>query len=172
MSSAPRTVLALPLTREGFAPFGDVVSTRPDGGTGANQGTALRFDHAAALQNLRAHAAPNLAVFQSAPQPLPFTVRLLERHPHSTQVFLPLVCARFLVCVAPDDADGGPDLSRLQAFVAGAGQGICYRAGVWHHPIIALDAPAELAMLAWEDGTAADCEERHFAPPDHLHVNV
>ena len=33
-----------------------------------------------------------------------------------------------------------------------------YAAGVWHSPLIALDQPAELAMLMWETGGSADCE--------------
>ena len=160
-----RTLIAEPLTREAFAPFGDVVSARPDGGTSANQGTAIRFDHAAALENRRPGAEPNLAVFRSMPQALPFTVQLLERHPYSTQAFLPLTCDRFLVCVAPDAQDGGPDLTRLRAFVCGPGQGINYRAGCWHHPMIALFTPAEFSMLAWEDGTSGDCEERALDEP-------
>jgi ureidoglycolate lyase len=40
-----------------------------------------------------------------------------------------------------------------------------YRAGVWHHPIIALDGPADFVMLAWEDGTPRDCEERPLSAP-------
>ena len=91
---------------------------------------------------------------------LPLTLAVLERHPYSTQAFLPLICTRFLVCVAPTLPDGEPDLSGLRAFVCGPGQGINYRPGVWHHGIVALDAPAEFAMLAWEDGSSGDCEER------------
>ncbi len=160
-----RTVRAAPLTVEGFAPFGDVVSAGLRAGAAANQGTAVRFDRCARLDTTRGAAAPNLAVFRSAPQDLPLTVRLLERHPCSSQAFLPLIVSRYLVIVAPTRDDGAPDLDRLQAFVAGPGQGINYHRGVWHHPMVALDAPAELAMLAWEDGSAHDCEERWFDPP-------
>ena len=159
-----RTLNAEPIGREAFAPFGDVLWAGLSEGAAANQGTAVRFNWAAQLANDRAGARPNLAIFRSTPQPLPFLVKLLERHPHSTQAFLPLVCARFLVLVAPTAADGGPELAGLRAFVCRAGQGINYRAGTWHHPIIALDAPAEFAMLAWEDGTAGDCEERALGP--------
>ena len=74
-----------------------------------------------------------------------------------------MVCGRYLVVVAPDDPHGGPDLDRLQAFVASAGQGINYLRGVWHHPIVALDVPADFVMLAWEDGGALDCEERSLS---------
>jgi ureidoglycolate lyase len=154
-----------PLSPEAFAPFGDVVSAYLRAGTSANQGTALRFDHAAALESTRPGARPNLAVFRSTPKALPFAVRLLERHPCSTQAFLPLVCSSFLVCVAPDLSDGNPDPSRIRAFLCGPGQGINYRRGVWHHPIVALEEEAEFAMLAWEDGGPEDCVEHWFEAP-------
>ena len=165
-TSAPlRSILALPLTPEGFAPFGDVVSAGLKSGASANQGTAVRFDWSARLENGRPGAKPNLAVFRSVPQPLPFTVKLLEHHPQSSQAFLPMRCSRFLVCVAPTAPSGGPDLDGLVAFVCGPGQGVNYHRGVWHHPIIALDEPAEFAMLAWEDGGAEDCVVRQFSTP-------
>lgn len=157
---------AEPLTAAAFAPFGQVVCAGgPAAGKAANQGTAVRFDWAAALENTRPEARPNLAVFRSLPPPLPLSLRLLERHPCSSQAFLPLVCSRFLVCVAPSAADGSPDLAGLRVFVAAPGQGINYRLGVWHHPIVALDAPAEFAMLAWEDGGCDDCVEHWFPAP-------
>jgi ureidoglycolate lyase len=154
-----RGIHAQALSTSAFAPFGDVVSAGLKSGTSANQGTAVRFDWSAMLQNLRSEAQPNLAVFRSSAQALPFHVRLLERHPHSSQAFLPLVCSRFMVLVAPPLPSGAPDVRALRAFLCGPGQGINYHAGVWHHPIIALDSAAEFAMLAWEDGTPGDCEE-------------
>jgi ureidoglycolate lyase len=74
-------------------------------------------------------------------------------------MFIPMKCARFMVVVCPSGKDGLPLLSGLRAFVCEAGQGFNYNPNVWHHPIIALDAPAELMMLAHEDGSARDCEE-------------
>jgi ureidoglycolate lyase len=160
-----RSLVARPLTPEAFAPFGDVVSAGLKAGASANQGTAVRFDWSAKLESGRPGAKPNLAVFRSVPQPLPFTVKLLEHHPQSSQAFLPMRCSRFLVCVAPTAPEGGPDLDGLVAFVCGPGQGVNYHQGVWHHPIIALDTPAEFAMLAWEDGGKEDCVVRQFSTP-------
>jgi ureidoglycolate lyase len=160
-----REVVAEPLTQAAFAPFGDVVSAGLGVGSAANQGTAVRFDWAARFLNGRADAKPNLAVFQSVAKELPFEVKLLERHPQSTQLFAPMKVDRYLVCVAPDDAHGEPDLDRLRAFVGEPGQGVNYRANTWHHPIIALGRTAEFLMLAWEDGTALDCEERPLLKP-------
>ena len=154
-----RLVRAQPLTPEAFAPYGDVVSAGLGAGSSANQGTAVRFDWAAALSSSREQARPNLAVFRALAQSLPFDVRLLEKHPCSTQTFLPMLCAKFLVCVAKALPGGEPDASSLTALLCGPGQGISYRADVWHHPILALDGPAEFAMLAWEDGSALDCVE-------------
>lgn len=154
-----RRIAPEPLSVDAFAPFGDVVSAGLRAGTSANQGTAVRFDGSAALASDRPAARPNLAVFRSTPVALPFRIRLLERHPHSSQAFLPMLCAAFLVIVAPTAAGGEPDLGGLRAFRCGPGQGINYRLGVWHHPILALEAPAEFAMLAWEDGTSSDCVE-------------
>lgn len=160
-----RVIAVEPLTPEGFAPFGDVVSAGLAAGASANQGTAVRFDWAARLVNERPGARPNLSVFRSVARTLPLSITLLEKHPRSTQAFLPLICARILVIVAPTAADGTPDLDGLRAFVALPGQGINYGVGVWHHPIVALDALAELAMLAWEDGGAEDCVESPLAAP-------
>jgi ureidoglycolate lyase len=160
-----REIRAVPLTPEAFAPFGEVVAAGVGTSSPANQGTALRYDGAARLESSRPAARPTLAVYRSTATSLPFEVRLLEKHPASTQTFLPMACARFLVCVAPAAADGTPDVARLAAFLCSRGQGINYRRGVWHHPIVALDGPAELAMLAWEDGTSLDCTEHPLAEP-------
>lgn len=160
-----RVVTIEPLTAEVFAPFGDVVSAGLRAGASANQGTAVRFDWAARLVNERPGARPNLSVFRSIARTLPFAITLLEKHPRSTQAFLPLICRRILVVVAPTRADGTPDLAALRAFVALPGQGINYGVGVFHHPIIALGEPAELAMLAWEDGGAEDCVEFPLPAP-------
>lgn len=160
-----KTLAAVPLTAEGFAPYGRVVSAGLTAGIAANQGTAVRFDDCAPLINTRDTARPNLVVFRSTPKSLPFDVKLLERHACSTQVFVPMIISRYLVCVAPNLADGTPDMSQLVAFVCAPGQGIAYAPGVWHHPMIALDAPGEFAMLVWEDGTPVDCELHHLTEP-------
>lgn len=156
------SIRAIPLSVDAFAPFGHVVSAGLQAGKSANQGTALRFDFCAPVTSTRPAARGNLAVFRSTKKTLPFEVKLLEKHPCSTQAFLPMVCARFLVVVAPavgDVVGAAPDVDRVVAFVCGPGQGISYAPGVWHHPIIALDADADFAMLAYEDGSAADCVE-------------
>lgn len=158
--SSPRVLHAALLDRESYAPFGDVIEA---GGAGesANAGTARRFNRLAAVENRRpGAAAPNLCVFRVVPvEDNPVRLRALERHRDSTQVFVPMAgSARYLVVVAP----GGeaPDLGGVRAFVARAGQGITYRPGTWHHPLIALDAETDFACLVHEAGDAGDCDVR------------
>ncbi len=142
-------VPAKPLDADGFAPFGQVLDT---------PGGEPRLDFAARLANDRAAARPNLALVRAAPATSPLTVTEIERHLHSSQAFIPLDVARFLVLVCPSGADGGPDLGRLHAFIANGGQAINYDIGTWHHAMTALDRPATFAMLVWEDGSDGDCE--------------
>ncbi len=151
-----------PLTAEAFAPFGRVVEVGGGAASSANQGTATRYDFCADLVSSRPGARLNLAVFRADARALPFEVRLLERHPCSTQVFVPMAVGRYLVCVAPTGPDGAPALDGLQAFLCGGRQAVAYAPGTWHHPMVALDAPSDFTMLAWEDGTPLDCEVRQL----------
>lgn len=159
------TVTVEPLRAEAFSLFGDVISAGLRAGLVANQGTATRFDWCTELVNGRPQARANVSVFRSVARALPCSLALLEHHPFSTQAFLPMVCARFLVCVAPTASDGGPVLEGLKAFVCGPGQGINYRVGVWHHPIIALEKDADFVMVAFEDGSPQDCVVRRLDAP-------
>lgn len=157
-----------PLTRDAFAPFGDVVAVDPTGGRDANQGSARRVDFLATLENGRPGAKANVVAIHSLPRALPFDVVLLERHPFSSQLFSPMRVTRYAVLVAPTLPSGEPDEARLRGFLAGPTQAINYRRGTWHHPLLVLDAPADFTMLVWEDGGAGDCEERRLVTPRRL----
>jgi ureidoglycolate lyase len=166
-------LVAEDLTQSSYDPYGEVIMAAPRGEPGkpANQGTARRYDHLAKLEDLRPGAArANLAVFATSARELPFSVVLLEKHPLSTQVFVPMRALRYLVVVALGGAR--PDATTLRAFLAASNQGITYRPGVWHHPLIALDTAAEFACLVWEDGSAGDCVEVALGDDERARVVV
>jgi ureidoglycolate lyase len=145
-----RTIVAEPLTAEAFTPFGAVLEGPPTPG---------RVYVSETLANARAHAPVCLSVATVEPKKdLPLRVTVLERHEHSSQTFVPLSVSRYLVLATLDAPGGGPDLTRLCAFVARAGQGVTYAMGTWHHPVTVLDAPASFAVLMWRDGTSGDEE--------------
>ncbi len=148
-----------PITPKAYRPYGAVIAGGfPGPARSANMGTARVFERLADIRNLRPGKAKlNLCVFRCAPwRPRPIEIRLLERHEFSTQVFLPLgAAARYLAVVCLGGAR--PDLSALKAFEVRGPRGITYKPGVWHHPLIVLDRPADFACLIWEDESAGDC---------------
>jgi ureidoglycolate lyase len=156
-----------PLTPEGFAPYGVVLSgDRPDvKRRSANQGTAVRMDWMGDLLSLRPGARPNLCLFRCSPRvDWPMTVEILEKHHHSTQLLVPMNATRYVVLVA----NGGdtPDLSTLAAFLAAPRQGIAYAPGTWHHPLIALDHETDFGCVVWEDESEGDNTLLTLAPED------
>lgn len=146
----PATLTLEPLTAEAFAPFGTLLDLDPHGGPG-------RFDRCAELLDRRGGLGVNVALIRVAAAPLPAAVTRLERHPCSSQLFVPMgMTARFLVVVAPDVA-GVPDVAGLRAFLCEGARGIVYAPGVWHHPLVSL-LPCRFLMLVHEDGSARDTE--------------
>ncbi len=142
-------ITAQPLTPEAFAPFGQVFGRLDAAG---------RVDDLARLENRRADAAVMLSTVHVPPATLPLNATVMERHPYSSQTFVPMDVARYLVVVAPHTADGGPDLAGVRAFIAGAGQGISYNADTWHHGMTVLDRPGHFAIFMWNDGSDGDTE--------------
>lgn len=92
-------------------------------------------------------------------------IKFLERHPHSTQTFMPMKAGRWLVLVAPDAADGSPDLAGLRAFVAGQEQSICIARNAWHAPLTVLDRPSEFGMIMWKSTAGTDGVVHHLETP-------
>jgi ureidoglycolate lyase len=87
----------------------------------------------------------------------------MERHAHSSQAFVPLDVAAYVVIVVPD-IDDAPDAANAIGFIVPSGTGISYRAGVWHTGMMVLDQPAALVILVHEDGTSEDCHFRAVEP--------
>ena len=167
MARAPGSRIEAPLlTREAFLPFGDVVlAERADiEPVMVNFGTAARRNHAGSLENKRPHALPNLASFRCAPwSRFPVVAESMEKHPHSSQLFVPMKVDRYLVVVAPGTE--APELDGLRAFIAMPGQGVIYGPGVRHMPLIVFGTPAEFVMFVWEDGSPEDCVVAKLAEP-------
>ena len=158
----PRELAIALLTGEGFAPWGEVIE--PGGAAqdyAINQGTAVRFD---ALANVEALAGGQvvISIFRAQPRVLPFDVAMLERHPLGSQAFVPLHPGlRYIVVVADDPA------STPHAFLATGGQGVNYRRGTWHHPLIALDAGGDFLVVD-RSGEGSNCDEAQLAQPFRL----
>lgn len=140
------------LTAAAFAPFGDVIEAGSARDAYAiNDGTTQRF-HDLARIDVGDDGRAIVSLFRAQPRVLPIVIGMLERHPLGSQAFVPLDPAlRYLVVVADDPA-------RPRAFLAAAGQGVNYRRGTWHHPLLALDRVSDFLVID-RAGPGANCDE-------------
>jgi ureidoglycolate lyase len=163
---SPIVLPAMPLTAQAFAPFGEVIETQGRTWRWINEGTSQRFDDLAVVDVLEAGGRPLISIFRASPQPLPFEVRSLERHPLSSQSFYPLDARPFLVIVA--EAGSTPIVERVRAFVSSGQQGVNYRRNTWHHALIALTQTSNFLVID-RGGPQENCEELQLEP-GHIRV--
>jgi ureidoglycolate lyase len=138
------TLAIEPLTRESFAPFGDVIELAGAKQIPINLGTTIRYHDLANIDVETEGGRPLVNVFRGQPRTLPFEVKMMERHPLGSQAFLPLTSKPYLIVVAPA---GELECSRLRAFVTRGWQGVNYAKGVWHHPLIALGEVSDFIVI-------------------------
>ncbi|KAG0653834.1 Ureidoglycolate lyase [Monosporozyma unispora] len=187
-----------PLSRASFQPYGSVIC--PDDEVGllndqyrnANQGTAVKLINVCNIVRDEVHggSTPNLNLFRCFSNPelqkcslqdtsssLNHAIKILEKHPFSSQTFLPLGGATqeyaYLIVVALPSQNGhgkdlGPDLSTLKAFICKGNQAVTYGKGIWHAPMIVVGKRdyIDFAVLIYEtlDPTKPelDCIERNY----------
>jgi len=154
--TTPINLKAAALTAEAFAPFGDVIEIAGRPSRSINDATCDRFDDLAQVDVLAAAGRPLISIFKSIGRTLPLQVQTLERHPLSSQAFIPLDGLPFLVVVA---ADGdAPLASRIRAFRAAGTQGVNYRRNTWHHALIGLDRTCHFLVVD-RGGPGHNCDE-------------
>ena len=95
-----------------------------------NEGNTQRFHDLAHLDLLSDNGKPSVNIFRSTPLASPITLRLMERHPKSSQTFFPLGDKPYLVVVAPP---GELDMDKAETFLLQPDQGVSYHRGTWHH---------------------------------------
>ncbi len=150
------TLRVEPLTRDAFAPFGDVIQLDGARRFLINGGTTERFHDLASVDVGDAQGRPLISMFRAQPRTWPVEIDMMERHPLGSQAFIPLAAvARYLLVVAPA---GEFDPARMRAFVAQHGQGVNYAKGVWHHPLLALDAVSDFIVVD-RGGEQPNCDE-------------
>lgn len=139
-----KTLAIEPLTRDAFAPFGDVIELEGAKQIPINLGTTIRYHDLAKVDVTDESGRALVNLFRGQPRTLPFEVKMLERHPLGSQAFVPLNDKPYLVVVAPA---GELDASTIRAFVTSGWQGVNYAKGVWHHPLIALGEVSDFIVM-------------------------
>jgi ureidoglycolate lyase len=139
------TLKPLPLTRERFAPYGDVIESSRTGSDAMNEARFERFDDLCHVDLVKdSKVAVSIARCRT-PTSLPLRLDMVERHPLGSQAFIPLSRCKMVVVVAPpgESVDAGD----LRAFVSNGRQGINYKRGTWHMPLIAFEAGQEYLII-------------------------
>ena len=119
------------LTAEVFKVFGDVIeATDASKFININDGYTKRFHDLADVDVTTNNGRTLINIFRSTPLVQPIAIKMMERHPLSSQAFIPLGKQPYLVVVAPK---GEFNIEHLEVFIASATQGVTYHAGTWHH---------------------------------------
>lgn len=192
------------LTQTAFGPFGIVIenplghdvnsiptnhSPSQPSVVAANQGTALKASNVSPWVDKYGQSQsgeqgrPMISMFSCFPRLLSlaagqesrvFPVDILERHPYTTQTFIPMglpptdTLTKYLIIVAPTMPSvggfsdrGPPDLSNLKAFEAHGRQAVTYGAATWHAPMVVIgEKRIDFVVVQSINGMAEDdCEE-------------
>ena len=152
----PRLLKPEPLTAAAFAPYGDVIECasaleKRD----INYGNTERFHDLAKLDLTAKEGRAIVSIFRSTPVPRPIEIKIMERHPLSSQAFYPLSGLPYMVAVA---LKGEFNPEKIKTFIAGPHQGVNYHAGTWHHYSLALDKTSDFLVID-RDGPGDNCDE-------------
>jgi ureidoglycolate lyase len=150
------TLRPRPLTRERFAPYGDVIESAEVDRAAMNAARFERFDDLCGIDmGNDGRVAVSIARCRVATA-LPYRIDMVERHPLGSQAFVPLSRATMIVVVAPPEES--VETADLEAFVTNGRQGVNYKRGTWHMPLIAFEAGQEFLIIDRAAGKP-NCDE-------------
>ncbi len=154
-----KTMTIEPLTKQAFAPFGDVIETDNSEFFMINQGSTRRYHKLADVDVAEQGGDAIISIFQATPLSYPLRIAMLERHPLGSQAFVPLLGNPYLILVAPKGDKPEPD--QIRAFSSNGKQGVNYHKGVWHHPVLALSQQDHF-LIVDRAGPGNNCDEFHY----------
>lgn len=150
------------LTAEAFSEFGDVISTTGHASHLINQGNTEKFAELASVDAEAECGKVAIHIFRSQPLGLPLMIEEMEKHPLSSQAFMPLHNRPFLVIVAPpgERVDG----ATVRAFITDGKQGVNLRRGTWHHYQVSLQQESDYLVID-RVGPGRNLEQQRLSPP-------
>ena len=144
------TIKPQPLTREAFAPFGDVIQIEGSNQFEINSGYTTRVHDLIDIQLGGESARAQFSFFLGRPRPL--EIKMLEKHPLGSQAFYPIEDKRWLVVVA-----SAPEPESVCAFWASGRQGVNYHQNVWHPPLLVIES--QQFVIIDRGGDGHNCDE-------------
>jgi ureidoglycolate lyase len=125
------------ISRSNFSSYGDLISTDDINPMNINEGYAKRFDNLANLDTSKDSGKTIVSIFSALKRTFPMKIHMMEKHPLSTQAFIPMKETTFLAFVAPTGES--PEIDKIQSFIIHPKMGINYKPGIWHFPLISTE---------------------------------
>jgi ureidoglycolate lyase len=119
-----------------------------------NDGYTQRYHDLADVDVTQENGRTLINIFRSTPLAQPVSIKMMERHPLSSQAFIPMGQQPFLVVVAPR---GELDISKIEVFLASSNQGVNYHKGTWHHYCLALHQVSDFIVVD-RGGVGNNCD--------------
>jgi len=161
MSKNIKRLTPKPLTKQNFLPFGDVMEINENNQHfSINDGFTERYHDLANVDISTNNGRTLINIFRSTPLLQPITINMMERHPLSSQAFMPLSQQPYLVVVAPA---GDFNINELHVFLASANQGVNYHKGTWHHYCLALNEVCDFLVVD-RGGEGDNCDVISLEP--------
>ena len=132
-----RIIKPIPMTKENFSKFGDMISTENIKPIEINNGYANRFDDIAKIDTANNNGETTISIFSALKRSFPLKIDMMEKHPLGTQAFIPMKETTFLTLVAPEGKK--LEMDKIQSFVVPKGKGVNYKTGIWHFPLISTE---------------------------------
>jgi ureidoglycolate lyase len=140
-----KTLKPIQLNGKDFAPYGDLIMTQNSESIIINNGYAQKHYNLCTLDALHNNGKSTLHIYVAKKRAFPMDINMLEKHPFFSQAFIPRSTKAFLivVCLGEDR----PDLSTLKAFKTDGNQGVHYKRGVWHFPLISIEDNEQFIVI-------------------------
>tara|TARA_B100000965_G_scaffold312449_1_gene272266 strand:+ start:125 stop:622 length:498 start_codon:yes stop_codon:yes gene_type:complete len=132
-----RIIKPIPMTKENFSMFGDMISTENIKPIEINNGYANRFDDIAKIDTANNNGETTISIFSALKRSFPMKIDMMEKHPLGTQAFIPMKETTFLTLVAPEGKK--LEMDKIESFVVPKGKGVNYKTGIWHFPLISTE---------------------------------
>lgn len=144
---------------ENFEKYGHLIKTNSIPKTSANsveanQGTAIKQEHLGLIENNFSSdlaSTLNIHIFNCKARELSdngraFHCKVMEKHPYSSQVFIPKTCEYvedcYLVIVSLEN--GKDEENVVEAFIFDSESSVVYKDGVWHSPMCNVQPSKEI----------------------------
>ena len=129
-----KIIKPIKINRSNFATYGDLISAEDINPIDINAGYAKRFDNLADLNTSKDGGKDIVSIFSALKRTFPMKIDMMEKHPLGSQAFVPMSETKFLVFVAPKGKK--PNTKKIESFIVPKLNGINYKPGIWHFPLI------------------------------------